>query len=419
MKRFALFFACLALTVGMFGINADAATKTDEVVNYEITVDVNEDATLNMLYHIEWKVLDSDIYGPVTWLKIGIPNDYFVDYRAVSDNITSISPVYGGGSFMEVYFDRSYYENETVSFDFMIVMDNMYEMNILTDGETVYYLTPGWFDGVDIDRLCVKWNSEKAIGNSSSAVNKDGYLVWEFENLLNGATKEVSVTYESTAFGFDSSKTAVTYPNGNWGNYYNDDYNDNYYYDDYYYSYNSEPDYAETLVGLVPLIFVISTIVIAIKSNKNYKDGSNFESGKTTKKITRTLIKYYPVCQGCGAVRAENQEKCEYCGRSFIESEEVVEEKEVKEPEKYSSEGTYRYSDSPNTFIRVHVTHIPAPPPSRPSCAHSSCAHSSCACAHSCACACACACAGGGRAGCSVKDFYNTNLKLRQLSKKK
>ena len=79
MKRFALFFACLALTVGMFGINADAATKTDEVVNYEITVDVNEDATLNMLYHIEWKVLDSDIYGPVTWLKIGIPNDYFVD----------------------------------------------------------------------------------------------------------------------------------------------------------------------------------------------------------------------------------------------------------------------------------------------------------------------------------------------------
>ena len=34
----------------------------------------------------------------------------------------------------------------------------------------------------------------------------------------------------------------------------------------------------------------------------------------------------------------------------------------------------------------------------------SSCARSSCACA---SCACACACAGGGRAGCSLKDFYN------------
>ena len=38
-----------------------------------------------------------------------------------------------------------------------------------------------------------------------------------------------------------------------------------------------------------------------------------------------------------------------------------------------------------------------------------------------CACACACACAGGGRAGCSKKDFYNTNLKsdvvLKELDK--
>jgi len=33
-------------------------------------------------------------------------------------------------------------------------------------------------------------------------------------------------------------------------------------------------------------------------------------------------------------------------------------------------------------------------------------------------CACACACAGGGRAGCSMKDFYNTNLKLSYLRKR-
>ena len=39
----------------------------------------------------------------------------------------------------------------------------------------------------------------------------------------------------------------------------------------------------------------------------------------------------------------------------------------------------------------------------------SSCARSSCACA---SCACACACAGGGRAGCSVKDFYNGKTKV-------
>ena len=34
-------------------------------------------------------------------------------------------------------------------------------------------------------------------------------------------------------------------------------------------------------------------------------------------------------------------------------------------------------------------------------------------------CACACACAGGGRAGCSKKDFYGTNLKMNKKFMKK
>ena len=45
---------------------------------------------------------------------------------------------------------------------------------------------------------------------------------------------------------------------------------------------------------------------------------------------------------------------------------------------------------------------------------HSSCAHSSCA--HS-SCACACACAGGGRAGCSRKDFYRGRVNIEKLNK--
>ena len=49
------------------------------------------------------------------------------------------------------------------------------------------------------------------------------------------------------------------------------------------------------------------------------------------------------------------------------------------------------------------------------SCVRSSCA---CACAHSsCASSCACACAGSGRAGCSKKDFYGTNLTTNKLKK--
>lgn len=42
----------------------------------------------------------------------------------------------------------------------------------------------------------------------------------------------------------------------------------------------------------------------------------------------------------------------------------------------------------------------------------------SCACASSCACACACACAGGGRAGCSAKNFYGPCVETKILSHK-
>lgn len=50
---------------------------------------------------------------------------------------------------------------------------------------------------------------------------------------------------------------------------------------------------------------------------------------------------------------------------------------------------------------------------------HHSSHHSSCASRSSCvsSCACACACAGGGRAGCSKKDFYGTNLKTNNIKK--
>lgn len=41
------------------------------------------------------------------------------------------------------------------------------------------------------------------------------------------------------------------------------------------------------------------------------------------------------------------------------------------------------------------------------------CVRSSCACASRCACA--CACAGSGRAGCSKKDFYGTNLQTKKI----
>ena len=106
-----------------------AASETDEILDYSITVDVNEDATLTIVYDISWLVLESDSAGPLSWVKIGIPNNRYVSYEALSDNISSISMSSSGGSFAEIYFDDDYYEGETVRFQFSVVQDYMYPVS--------------------------------------------------------------------------------------------------------------------------------------------------------------------------------------------------------------------------------------------------------------------------------------------------
>lgn len=404
MKKRILSILFALLLIMLPSNKAFASSPTDLIHNYVIMADINDDATVNLYYHLEWEVLESDGIGPVGWVTVGIPNSHYVFYEPMSENISGIS--YDGSGNIRIDFDRDYYEGEIISFDFLVVQDYLYEMNVLTEGETVYYLTPGWFDEIEVENIQITWATDKALSWSHGALQNDDSITWSGSLAPGEVFNEISVTYPSDAFNFDTSKSA------DYGTY--DDYD---YYDDSYYGYEDDSD--DTIIGIVFLV-IIGIFGGVAKISKNYSNGSGFGSGaKTTtkKKITRTLIKYYPTCPGCGAARAEGQEKCEYCGRSFIESEEVVEEKDIEEPSKYNEEGTYKYSSSPNTYVRVHVTHVHVPVP-RSSCAHSSCAHSSCACAHSCACACACACAGGGRAGCSVKDFYNTRLKLSQLKRK-
>ncbi len=404
----ALFSVLVLLMVALIpGGKAFAAKPLDEILNYEITVDVNEDATLNMHYHIDWKVLDSSSEGPLEWVQVGIPNSHYISCTSDSATVKSIKATSSGGQYVaKIYFDKKYYKDEVVSFDFDLVQDYMYEMNILTEGETVYYFVPGWFDGIAVDNIVVKWNSDKSIGNSHGATLDGDYLTWTDSLSAGQKLAEISVTYPSDAFSFNVDKYA---DNSNYDDSYNNDYN---------YESKSNDDGGSGLAAIIGIV-IFGLFIRAVLKAGSYGSGSGLGGKPQTKrKVTRTLIKYYPTCPGCGAARPEGKEKCDYCGRSFIESEEVVEEKEIQDPKKYDSEGLFRYGDSPNTYVRVHVTHIPVPR-TRSSCAHSSCAHSSCACAHSCACACACACAGGGRAGCSTKDFYNTNLKLEQLKRKK
>lgn len=380
---------CLILFVPFLNVRVKAA-DLDRILDYEITVDVNADGTLTMLYHIDWKVLDSTSEGPLEWVKIGIPNKHYVSLDKLTDNIKKIKYYSDGGSYARIDFDRKYKKNEVVSFEFRLVQDYMYQMNQFVDGETVYGFTPGWFPDCRIDKLVIRWNAEQAISVDPSAekvpYHGGTYYEWTKTDLGHGEKFPVQIVYENGAFGFQTDKTR-------------------------------EDGFAEDGNGFVIFIVIMMIfcpfviIIIAAMAN-SYDQTANLSS---VKKITRTKVVYYPACPGCGGTRPEGANNCPYCGQSFIKSEEVITEKDIPAEEKAlrkkNTDGLYPYVSTPNTYVRVHVTHVPAP--ARPVSSHSSCAHSSCACA------CACACAGGGRAGCSVKDFYQTNLRLKQLDTKK
>ena len=126
----------LALFLFFGFIPATEADALDEILEYAITVDVNEDGTLSMYYHLDWKVLDSTSEGPLSWIRVGIPNTHAKSVQAHSDTISKIGFSSDSGVYVRVDLDRDYYAGEVVSFDFELVQDYMYEMNRFTDGET-------------------------------------------------------------------------------------------------------------------------------------------------------------------------------------------------------------------------------------------------------------------------------------------
>ncbi|MBQ7581211.1 MAG: hypothetical protein IJU25_00150 [Lachnospiraceae bacterium] len=377
------------------------AKPLDEILNYTIMVEVNQDATLNMKYHVDWKVLDSDSEGPLTWIQIGAPNkNYVTNLEALSDNIKTIKL---DGSKFRIDLDREYLEGETVSFDFAFTQDYLYQVNKYKDGYTVYSYTPGWFDGIEVDELVILWNDREIDNYTPAADQQDGWVVWT-ASLNEGEKFKIEVAYPNDAYGFDLSHTEEE--------------------DD------GDPWYITVIAIVVILVagaliigtgigFYVLLIYAASAGFSLLGYGLNALSGKN-KQITRTKIEYYDACPGCGGVREEGKDVCSFCGKSMIKSQETITEKqlknEYKDAKQYTQDGDYRYGSSGNQFIRVNTVPITlgaymraqAKNSSRRSSGsshHSSCAHSSCACA------CACACAGGGRAGCTGKDFYRTDLK--------
>ena len=290
-------FALFALLICLLPVSA-FAKDLDEIQNYGVSVQLREDGTADLTYHLDWLVLDDQAEGPLEWVKIGIPNQHADSFTAISQNIKKIGYLSDGGSYVKITFDRKYKAGETVSFDFSLHQSYLYVL----EGDTVRFsLTPGWFDKIEVKNAVVRWNAA-GVQSSNADLEENGYLFWKTV-LRKGERLRTEVVYPRSYFmRLDENQQST----------------------------NAKADEDDEKLAIVfgvlflTIIFVI-IIVVIVGRNDNYRGGSGFGGG-------------HPV------------------------------------------------------IVHTHSR-------------SGGCVRSSCACA-SCACACACACAGGGRAGCSKKDFY-------------
>lgn len=171
-KRFALAFAALALLAAVLFCPAAGAANLDEIEKYFITVRLQPDGSAEIDYDIHWKVLDSTTAGPLEWVKIGVPNNN-IEPVSHSDTIAALYPYQEGGSYVRLDLDRSYYAGETVRLEFTLHVTHLYEL--YDDGSVNFEFTPGWFDEAETRRLSLTWKD--GAGNASYAASLDGVPV--------------------------------------------------------------------------------------------------------------------------------------------------------------------------------------------------------------------------------------------------
>ena len=329
----------------------------DYIPDYFVTVDLREDGSADIVYDITWQVIDGDQTDYLSWVKIGLPNAYAEDLTPLTDTISDLQYTGDGGSYAKVVFARRYYSPEVaaqnggesrVRFAFSVHQSHLFTLN--DDGTATFEFTPGWFDDLAVERMQVRWRGGDGFVADNSS-EEDGYLIWEFGPMGHGQSADVHVTVPVTTaetFDPDAQLTAADYDDGGMT--------------------------ADEMIGILTvvialLIFVAALIIIVGSMTPDWGGGFGggldpddwfwYTNGVHTIHVARTA----PPPKGYTR---------------------------TDPPKNYHTGG----GSSRGGGVGRH---------------NSGCA-SSCACACASSCACACACAGGGRAGCTAKDFYTYKL---------
>jgi len=358
----ALLVLLFALPVQAEGLGQYAAEGDYDYINlYEVTVELREDGSADITYAIDWQVLAGDKSEYLAWVKVGLANRHIGELVPLTDTIGDLQYSDDGGDYAKVVLARRYYSPEAAAenggpsrVQFAFRVHQSHLFTRGDDGTASFAFTPGWFDEICVEKLVIRWKNGDGFIADNTGVDGD-YLLWEFGPLAHGERAVAHVTVPVTlADTYDPSQMLTA---------------------EDYPSATASPD-EDVLIVLLILFFVFLGILLVVMAAAPGWGG------------------------GFG---------------------------------RYDAADWFWYTNGIHTIRRAR--HLPPPqgyhrtdPPKGFSAGGGQtrgggvgrhgggCACvSSCACAASCACA--CACAGGGRAGCSAKNFYAVKLR-RILSQK-
>jgi len=256
---------------------------------------------------------------------------------------------------VEVRFKQPYSGKQTIDFSFSIHQMNMYTLG---EGNCNYSFTPGWFEEIQVKDVRILWNSKSVLSADTDELNSDGYYVWSGK-LKKGEKITANIKYIENAFKYSTGTNAVA---------------------------SSTNDLVSNIENAYD---TINTPVNIPYANMDLSGFTTMDPNSALKNIYKIGGLAIACCLG-GAVLSI----IGGLGRG------------------YSSHGGYGYydrhryrgySDTRSSDVLGSVLDGLLGGGSGGGGGHG--------------CACACACAGGGRAGCSKKDFYGTNVRTKNIEK--
>jgi hypothetical protein len=293
-------------------------------------------------------------------VEIGIPNKNLEDVRGLTENIDDI---YRSGDYIDVYFDEEYEEGDVVDFAFSFRQHCMFDH---ASGQLTYVFTPGWFDEIQVGKCTILWAADGVqSGDYGDVITDDegqAYYVWT-ASLDYGQQLTATIEYNDSAFDWQQEM-----------------------------DYIQQKQQAARRQVVTVLLVLLSVVILIILLYELF-------GGKYCYTRRSGVYYYHLTKKGNLAPGPDSEVKKKI-------------DRQIKKKENTDSRTVGGHSIS-NRVVSGHYIaqreaagHAVA---SRNSGGHSSGGGSSCACA------CACACAGGGRAGCSRKDFYGTKLTTMKI----